>query len=54
MAGVAAAMRHGTEPVIVDTALDASQELGVRLPEREVSRALRGLTSREVLGGDQA
>ena len=54
MAGVAAAMRHGTEPVIVDTALDAWQELGVRLPEREVSRALRSLTSREVLAGDQA
>ena len=29
-------------------------ELGVRLPEREVARALRSLTSREVLAGDQA
>ena len=54
MAGVAAAMRHGTGPVIVDTALDAWHELGVRLPEREVARALRSLTSREVLTGDQA
>jgi hypothetical protein len=54
MAGVAAAMRHGTGPVIIDNALDAWHELGVRLPEREVVRALRSLTSREVMTGDQA
>jgi hypothetical protein len=54
MAGVAAAMRHGTAPVIIDDALDAWREVGVRLPEREVARALRSLTSREVLAGDQA
>ena len=54
MAGVAAAMRRGTDPVIIDDALDAWCEVGVRLPEREVARALRSLTSREVLGGDQA
>jgi len=47
-------MRHGTGPVIVDTALNAWQELDVRLPDREVARALRSLTSREVLAGDQA
>jgi AAA domain len=54
MAGVAAAMRHGTGPVIIDNALDAWHELSVRLPQREVARALRSLTSREVLAGDQA
>ena len=54
MAGVAAAMRRGTGPVIIDNALDAWRELSVRLPEREVARALRSLTSREVLAGDQA
>ena len=53
MAGVAAAMRRGTDPVIIDDALDAWCDVGVRLPEREVARALRSLTSREVLGGDQ-
>ena len=54
MAGVAAAMRHGTDPVIIDDALDAWRDGGIRLPEREVARALRSLTSREILGGDQA
>jgi hypothetical protein len=54
MAGVAAAMRDGAGPVIIDDALDAWHEVGVRLPEREVARALRSLVSREVLVGDQA
>ena len=54
MAGVAAAMRHGTDPVIIDDAVDAWRDAGVRLPEREVARALRNLTSREVLAGDGA
>ena len=54
MAGIATAMRHGTGPVSIDNALDAWREFGVRLPEREVARALRSLTSREVLAGDQA
>ena len=54
MAGVAAAMRHGTGPVIIDTPWMRGTRLGVRLPEREVARALRSLTSREVLAGDQA
>ena len=54
MAGVAAGMRHGTRPVIIDDVLDVWREVGVRLPEREVARALRSLTSREVLAGDQA
>ena len=54
MAGVAAAMRHGTDPVIIDDALDACRDAGIRLPEGEVARALRSLTSREILGGDQA
>ena len=54
MAGVATAMGHGTGPVSIDNALDAWRELGVRLPEREVARALRSLISREVLVGDQA
>ncbi len=54
MAGVAAGMRHGTGPVIIDDVLDAWREVSVRLPEREVARALRSLTSREVLAGDQA
>jgi hypothetical protein len=54
MAGIATAMRHGPDPVPIGNALDAWGELGVRLPEREVARALRSLTSREVLAGDQA
>jgi len=54
MAGVAAAMRHQTGAVPVDDALDAWHEVGVRLPEREVARTLRSLTSREALTGDQA
>ena len=54
MAGVAAAMRHGSGPVIIDDALHAWRDAGVRLSEREVARALRSLTSREVLAGDQA
>jgi hypothetical protein len=54
MAGVAAAMRDRTDPVIIDDALDAWRDAGVRLPEREVARALRSLTSREVLAGDEA
>ena len=53
MAGVAAATRDGTGPVRIENALNAWHELGVRLPEREVARALRSLTSREVLSGDQ-
>jgi len=54
MVGITAAMRHGTGPVSIDNALDAWGELDVRLPEREVARALRSLISREVLAGDQA
>ena len=40
MAGMAAAMRHGTGPVTVDDVRDAWRKVGVSLPEREVARAL--------------
>ena len=54
MAGMAAAMRRGTSPVTIDHARDAWRKLDVSLPEREIARALRNLTSREVLAGAQA
>ena len=51
MAGMAAAMRRGTDPVTIDQVRDAWRKVGVSLPEREVARALRSLTSREVMAG---
>ena len=49
MAGIAAAMRAGASPVTIDYARDAWRKVDVSLPEREIARALRSLTSREVL-----
>jgi hypothetical protein len=60
MAGMAAAMRRRNNPVTIDHAQDAWRKVDVSLPEREIARALRSLTSREVLrsltsrGGTQA
>ena len=53
MAGMAAAMHRGNGPVTVDDARGAWQDVNVSFPEREATRALRSLISREVLAGDQ-
>ena len=49
MAGMAAARRGTTGPVTADQARDAWREIGVRLPERETTRAVHSLTVREVI-----
>ena len=54
MAGMAATMRGGTSPVTIDYARDAWRKVDVSLPEGEIARALRSLTSREVLAGTEA
>ena len=54
MAGMADVMRRGADPVTVDQVRDAWRTFSVSLPEHEVARALRSLTSREVVAGSQA
>jgi hypothetical protein len=54
MAGMAAVMRRGVGPVTVDQVRDAWCEVSVTLPEHEVARALRSLTSRDVVAGKEA
>jgi hypothetical protein len=47
-------MRNGTEAVTADHIRDAWRKVNGTLPNREVARALRSLTGREVLAGSQA
>jgi hypothetical protein len=53
MAGMAAAMRTVTGPVTVKQIREAWRDVGVSLPERNVAKAIRSLTNREVITGDQ-
>jgi hypothetical protein len=53
MAGMTAAMGDGAGPATMDDVRSAWFEVGVSFPEREVTRALRSLISREVLVGGQ-
>ena len=54
MAGMAAAAQRGPGPVTLDQVRDAWDRVTVSLPDRELIRALRSLTSREVVAGNQA
>jgi ABC transport system ATP-binding/permease protein len=51
MAGIAAAMQDRTAPVTADQAREAWRNAGVEVPGHEITRALRGLTGREVIAG---
>ena len=53
MAGMAAAMRTASGPVTIKEIREAWRDVGVPLPERKVAKAIRSLTNREVVTGDQ-
>jgi hypothetical protein len=53
MAGMAAAMRSGATRVTADRVRNAWRKAGVSLPDRPVARALRSLTSREIIANGQ-
>jgi len=54
MAGMAAAMRSGATQVTAANTRKAWRKVGVSLPDRPVARALRSLTSREIIANGQA
>ena len=53
MAGMAAIMRSRSRPVTADHVRKAWRKVSVSLPEGEVAKAVRSLTGREVVAGDQ-
>jgi hypothetical protein len=54
MAGMADAMRPRTGPVTVKHIQDAWRKVGMSLTDSELTRALRSLTSREIIAGSSA
>jgi hypothetical protein len=54
MAGMSAAMRTASGPVTVNDIREAWSDVGVSLPEREVARAVRSLSGREVVAGERS
>jgi ABC-type multidrug transport system ATPase subunit len=54
MAGIATATQGGSTAVTVDQARQAWRDAGVDVPDHEITRALRGLTGREVITGHSA
>ena len=54
MAGMAAVMHSRSCPATVHQVREAWRKVGVSLPEGDVARAVRSLTSREVVAGEQA
>jgi hypothetical protein len=54
MAGMAAVMHSRRRPVTVYQVREAWRKVGVSLPEGDVARAVRSLTNREVVAGEQA
>ena len=53
MAGMAAVMRSRSRPATVDHVREAWRKVGVSLPEGDIARAVRSLTSREVVAGER-
>jgi hypothetical protein len=54
MAGIAAVGLPGPGPVTIEQVRETWHKAGVLLPERELTRAVRSLISRDVLAGDHA
>ena len=54
MAGMAAVMQSRGRPATVQQVREAWRKVGVTLPEGDIVRAVRRLTSREVVAGEQA
>jgi ABC-type multidrug transport system ATPase subunit len=54
MAGIASAMPGGGTAVTADQACKAWHDMGVDVPDKQLSRALRGLARREVITGGSA
>jgi hypothetical protein len=54
MAGMTAAMRTVSGPVTVKQIRQAWRDVNVSLPEHKIAQAIRSLTNREVVRGDQA
>jgi hypothetical protein len=53
MGGLAAAMRSRSGPVTIDQIREVWHDVNVSLPERQLTQAIRSLTSREVVAGTE-